>query len=312
MPDVDLTSAPTSAELFCPSCGYDLRGIESERCPECGTTIDRELLRKSVIPWVHRKTIGHVRAFVKTVWLITAHPKRLALETSRPLRYHDALLFRWIVVVLATIPACGWTYYGVTRGGDSLLEMPGAIWNSLRASQPPPWYFDFLLCWIKGIRWWPTPVTGVFLTILAWSGAAGYFFHPRSMHVIRQNRAVALSAYTCAPLAWLVVPGIGWALMLYPDAFSTLEGGRGFNDPVFVDLLMAFVMAIAYLPFVIVFLWLHSTLRILAASTRAPIGTVLLLIVLLPLIWAGIAAAMGLVLPMAGGFLRLMIDSYGA
>ncbi len=27
--------------LSCPGCGYDLRGIESERCPECGIVSSR-------------------------------------------------------------------------------------------------------------------------------------------------------------------------------------------------------------------------------------------------------------------------------
>ena len=45
----DLTpSTNPAADLFCPNCGYNLRGIDSERCPECGVVIDREAMGRLV------------------------------------------------------------------------------------------------------------------------------------------------------------------------------------------------------------------------------------------------------------------------
>ena len=29
-----------SAEYHCPDCGYSLRGLTSDRCPECGLVLD--------------------------------------------------------------------------------------------------------------------------------------------------------------------------------------------------------------------------------------------------------------------------------
>ncbi|HNQ24134.1 MAG TPA: hypothetical protein PKK06_13690 [Phycisphaerae bacterium] len=44
-PHADLP--PTdSPDLFCPRCGYDLRGIPARRCPECGFGYDRAGLRQ--------------------------------------------------------------------------------------------------------------------------------------------------------------------------------------------------------------------------------------------------------------------------
>lgn len=34
-------------ERICPSCGYDMRGIDSERCPECGKEYRESILRRN-------------------------------------------------------------------------------------------------------------------------------------------------------------------------------------------------------------------------------------------------------------------------
>jgi predicted RNA-binding Zn-ribbon protein involved in translation (DUF1610 family) len=94
----ETTTAPAARELFCPECGYNLRGITSARCPECGTEIDRAKLAESQIPWVHRAKIGRVRAYVRTAWLATARPNRLAMEMAGPVSYEDARKF-WLVTV---------------------------------------------------------------------------------------------------------------------------------------------------------------------------------------------------------------------
>jgi hypothetical protein len=36
---------------LCTRCGYDLRGLRDSRCPECGTTFDRDLLRPAPPGW---------------------------------------------------------------------------------------------------------------------------------------------------------------------------------------------------------------------------------------------------------------------
>ena len=104
LPAID-DSAPPSApaqlattaddELFCPECGYDLRGIENiTRCPECGLAIDPEGLARSQIPWVHRRHLGRFRAYWRTMWLSTFRPRKIAAEAARRVSYPDAQRFR--------------------------------------------------------------------------------------------------------------------------------------------------------------------------------------------------------------------------
>jgi len=33
------THAPIAQDVFCQSCGYNLRGLTGDRCPECGADI---------------------------------------------------------------------------------------------------------------------------------------------------------------------------------------------------------------------------------------------------------------------------------
>src|SRR2546430_12165891 len=96
---VAATARPTDAldstpQRFCPDCGYDLRGLTSGRCPECGLLIDDAALAASPIPWVHRRRIGRVRAFFRTLMLTTFRPKRLAAAAAVPVDYREAQRFR--------------------------------------------------------------------------------------------------------------------------------------------------------------------------------------------------------------------------
>ena len=75
---------PIPSDLFCQQCGYNLRGLTSDRCPECGRSLDG--LRGTVppIPWVHRKEIGWFRVYWKTVWTATFRQQDLCDEMGRP------------------------------------------------------------------------------------------------------------------------------------------------------------------------------------------------------------------------------------
>jgi predicted amidophosphoribosyltransferase len=44
---------PTDAALapICERCGYNLTGLAATRCPECGLTFDRDMVRVSWVPW---------------------------------------------------------------------------------------------------------------------------------------------------------------------------------------------------------------------------------------------------------------------
>lgn len=44
LPSADASPEPAEPELFCPNCDYNLRGLPTDICPECGKPYDRETL----------------------------------------------------------------------------------------------------------------------------------------------------------------------------------------------------------------------------------------------------------------------------
>lgn len=181
----DLSTAISTPERFCPGCGYDLRGIDSERCPECGLATDHAVSATSVIPWVHRRRIGRWRAYFRTMMMAIRRPAALAADVARPVLLRDALVFRRVTTALVAVP-CMLALLLVTFLYDLvpifiLLDQPGEFAAELIV-------FPFVLAAI----WF------FFLTL---AGVQSYWFHPSSIPIVQQNRAIALSYYATAPLA---------------------------------------------------------------------------------------------------------------
>src|SRR5260370_481037 len=42
---------PVDADLLCGGCAQNLRGVASDRCPECGRRFDRARLLHPAVPW---------------------------------------------------------------------------------------------------------------------------------------------------------------------------------------------------------------------------------------------------------------------
>lgn len=91
-------------ELFCPQCDYSLRGLSSERCPECGFAVPEVLAGESVIPWIHRTTLGFWRAYWRTVWMATFRQRRLRNVMARPVSFAESQKFRWVTILFAYLP----------------------------------------------------------------------------------------------------------------------------------------------------------------------------------------------------------------
>ena len=198
-----MTSQPTESKLatsaeplpegtLCPDCGYDLRGSTSARCPECGFGLDMLRTKESQIPWSRRQELGRVRAYWQTVWLAVRRPKRLCLEMIRPVSYGDAQRFRWITTALAFL-ALAIAVQLIAAVSDADTEDWIGIGVGLYAL--------------------------LFVVVLT-PGAASCFFQSRRFSVEQQNRAVALSYYAWAPLAFLPVALVLVALAVAMSHFS--------------------------------------------------------------------------------------------
>jgi len=62
-------SVPIDRDAYCQECGYNLRGLTDDQCPECGTSFNRFLLGVPDIPWLRRASTGAFRAYWQTVEL---------------------------------------------------------------------------------------------------------------------------------------------------------------------------------------------------------------------------------------------------
>ncbi|MEK7756598.1 MAG: hypothetical protein AAB385_05250, partial [Planctomycetota bacterium] len=92
-------------DLFCQACGYNLRGLTGNRCPECGGSLDGVRSLVPQIPWMYRKEIGWFRAYWRTVWFVMVRQARFCDEMARPVSFRDSQLFRWMTVLLVSIPS---------------------------------------------------------------------------------------------------------------------------------------------------------------------------------------------------------------
>lgn len=259
------SEAAISVDVFCPRCGYNLRGLTGGTCPECGDDVSAVHSARSVIPWTYRKTKSEPRrtfrlapsaslAFFRTAWMAMFARRRLCLEISREASFADARAFRRWVVGLAWLPFLGaGMIFAISRPGKGVV---GATWIDDIASEV-----------------WPVAVlvVGALLGLAAMTGLPSYWFHPKDTPVRFQNRAIALSYYACAPLGFVLVPV---ALLFAGAVLWELDGPS----------IIAVGLAIAVTLFVLFEWWygVVAMLRILMPQHPRRMWSAALL---LPLLW---------------------------
>ncbi len=187
-------SDPTiQIDLFCLDCGYNLRGLTGNQCPECGHDIAYIRTHETKIPWTHRREIGWFLAFWKTVYFVLLSKRRLWEELCRPVDSSDARIFRRVTLV--------WI--------EGMILLLASVWAWIDPQGL------LAQCW----KMEPHLTVIGFLTLLL--GLLAFFITttrpPRSFSRYCRShetpaelchRAMTLSIYAAAPLAWL--PVVGW------------------------------------------------------------------------------------------------------
>jgi len=278
--------AETSPDRFCPGCGYDLRGIDSARCPECGLGTEQAISATSLIPWTHRKRIGRVRAYLKTLKMTIFRPSQVAAEVARPVSLDDALAFRRVTAAIVAVPF-------ILAG--LLVAMLSDLMPFRQAVSMPA---EFAAEWIA----LPFLIAGVWFFFLTMAGVQTYWFHPGSIPVVRQNRAVAISYYATAPLALLPIALALLALLPLVDSWVERYG-------VFESLLIAMGI-VAMLLIVGSLSWTaYVSLVMLRRTTHCGTARVLSLIFGLPIAWGLLACIFLVAVPGTCLFVALLVLS---
>ena len=277
-PSIDPTSQDTSSPIAsianCISCGYDLRMISSNRCPECGSDVTKSRSVQSQIPWVYRKSKGYTRTYLATVWRVCWGNKWLTNEMNFPHDWRAARTFAWVTAFLLLLPVLTlvvWSEVGRHLSGfrtisdmvlvEHLNNAPFPVIGVLIATGGVPWYVAMTYPIVGSVIQAIVSVT----SILIITSAATYLFgfrvkqhHEHDMKVTRE-RAVAIGYYACGPLfvVGVCVPVI--VALIFVEVWSNkwltiLEAAA--SSPVAVALVIAVVIWLLF--------WLYKTTRIFA------------------------------------------------
>ncbi|MDM8009026.1 MAG: hypothetical protein QUV05_23040 [Phycisphaerae bacterium] len=76
------------ADASCLRCGYSLRGLTENRCPECGTPFDPEQMASSYLPEWPRLVVWDLTALCVAVFLELISLALEALSTNRPILWY--------------------------------------------------------------------------------------------------------------------------------------------------------------------------------------------------------------------------------
>jgi hypothetical protein len=223
-------------DLLCGGCGYNLRGIPSDRCPECGRRFDPTHLIGNLIPWEQRRHIGRWRAFWRTAWMATFRPRRLAAKVAWPVDRSAARLFHaWVIALAAATLGAAACSIGLPSGG---LSGPSS-WGGATQQLPAALVDD----WSIGVALGALAVWLILATVVV-----GCWYHPRWVPVERQNRADAISHYACAPLAWACAAVLAWcALTPFAQAWGQMDSSGQALLCLYASAILIVVQAIVWL-----------------------------------------------------------------
>jgi hypothetical protein len=142
----------------CPECGYSLRGLTEDRCPECGEpfpTTQRTFRRWAIrrLPWDRRHRTSLLRAYFTTVFLILFCPWKAARGLVIPDRWGRAV--RWAVSHALAAAAL-----------DALATGPQQELGVIIADSWPDWPGPWLLWWADRRALWFAQGVAIWLLML--------------------------------------------------------------------------------------------------------------------------------------------------
>ncbi len=121
--------------IYCPICNYNLTGIRTGRCPECGSFFDREALRHAqstnkvtLIPWDDPQPMPFFKRLKETLKICLFVPQRFAFAFSVQPRGTRAWTF--FLGVIAVINLCAMGFFivaTVLNPALTRLSGPGLV-----------------------------------------------------------------------------------------------------------------------------------------------------------------------------------------
>jgi hypothetical protein len=251
--------------------------VVSDRCPECGDKLDFKKIAEPQIPWAHRREIGRFKAYWKTVW---SHSRIFYRDITRPVSYSDSQRFRWVTVAIA------WVSLVAALAVISFAD-PQAFPRQALADYPKLTIAASALAALC-----------IFLYLAGATGLPSYFFHPNHLSVQQQNRAIALSYYTCAPLAW--TPASSAAAIV-----GMILQQRNMHS---VTALALFVFAFA-LVLGLEVIWLYDLWRLAKHTARREYASLVRFAIALPLLWCLLGGLVFIVIPLIVFYISLIFVS---
>ncbi len=269
---------------------------ESSESTVAASTASTIARKPTPIPWESRRQLGPFRAYWRTVfWSLAGGPAR---TTDVPVDYRAAKSFRWMTIghVMASIV---FLWICLLRMSIDSAYARGRGFGDEHT-------IALILAGVVGLLQLPAYV--------ATTGVVSWLFCPRRLKTEDQNRAIALSYYTSAPLAAMVVVifAIGLAMVagLFGTSGANTNAGDSFDsaDSYFAAGLRARVRLPGnVVHFLAVFRWIVLAghvywwvLILFAARTVAcrKAGGMIATAVLVPVLWTGLYLLVSCFLPL--------------
>jgi len=233
-----------------------------------------------LIPWERRGQLGALRAYWRTVFHVISRKGRLDDYMGAPVCINSAKRFRNITTWHALLAGfvAGLLVIIPSEAGEGTARL-GVRVDPVASLVPLLGIAIGLAC--------------ALLILYATTEAVAWFFCPRDFDTERQDRAIALSYYTCAPLALTVVaPLVGGILLLTAPARYMAAVLAGLGGVYLLD----------------TFAWYRVVLGAVHSVTGWRAKRTAFAAIALPLLWVGLPILMGLV-PAAIAVWVLMIAS---